>query len=431
MILRVLPSTLTSDTVWAPPSKSVMQRVIALATLADGRTMISRPSESDDCTHALMMAAQLGADIELGEDAVAIHGTFPLKPRETSLTPGESGLGLRLFGVLSALHDGPLTLERAGSLLQRDVSGLAEALDAFGVKVQHTAPGEHPIVLGPIRGAHVSLDAAGSSQVLTGLLCALAHASGDSLLNLHGVVSRPYIQMTLEVLEDMGISVDVVEEDADERQLLLRVAGGQRAKAMDVAIDGDWSGAAFLMALGVLCAPHHLNVEGLHSTYTQADEAIKGALLFGGCRLAGTDEGVQVLAGKPKSFQVDLTDSPDLFPPLAALAAFAKKPSSLRGLHRLGNKESNRGRVIQSEWAKASIRVDLDETTDTMVVHPGPVQSARLSSHGDHRMAMAAALLGAAGAPIEIEGAEAVAKSYPSFFDDLESLGVQIQTVTG
>ena len=144
MILRVLPSTLTSDTVWAPPSKSVMQRVIALATLADGRTMISRPSESDDCTHALMMAAQLGADIELGEDAVAIHGTFPLKPRETSLTPGESGLGLRLFGVLSALHDGPLTLERAGSLLQRDVSGLAEALDAFGVKVQHTAPGEHP-----------------------------------------------------------------------------------------------------------------------------------------------------------------------------------------------------------------------------------------------------------------------------------------------
>ena len=139
---------------------------------------------------------------------------------------------------------------------------------------------------------------------------------------------------------------------------------------------------------------HHLNVEGLHSTYTQADEAIKGALLFGGCRLAGTDEGVQVMAGKPKSFTVDLTDSPDLFPPLAALAAFGKKPSTLKGLHRLGNKESNRGKVIQSEWARVGIQVDLDESSDTMTVHPGRIQPGCMSSHGDHRMAMAAALFG-------------------------------------
>lgn len=429
MILRVLPSTLAGDTVWAPPSKSIMQRVVALATLAEGRTMIARPSESDDCTHALMMAAQLGAEVELGEDAVAVHGQFPLKPRDTTLTPGESGLGLRMFGVLASLHDGPLTLERSGSLLSRNLDGLAEALGSFGVKVEHTHPGAHPVVTGPIQGGDVSVDAAGSSQVLTGLLCALAHAQGDSTMNLHGVVSRPYVQMTLEVLEDMGIHIEVVEEDPDARTMLLRIPGNQRAQAMDMAVDGDWSAAAFLLALGALCAPHHLNVEGLHGTYTQADEAIKGALLFGGCRLAGTDEGVQVLAGKPKSFQVDLTDSPDLFPPLAALAAFGKKPSTLRGLHRLGNKESNRGLVIQSEWARVGIRVDLDEANDTMTIHPGQPQPGRMSSHGDHRMAMAAALFGAAGAPVEIEGAEAVAKSHPAFFDDLEALGVQIQVV--
>ncbi|MED5318182.1 MAG: 3-phosphoshikimate 1-carboxyvinyltransferase, partial [Bacteroidota bacterium] len=240
-----------------------------------------------------------------------------------------------------------------------------------------------------------------------------------------------YIQMTLEVLEDMGLDIELLEEDEDARTLLLRVPGSQQAQARDMAIDGDWSAAAFLLGLGALCAPHHLNVEGLHSTYTQADEAIKGALLFGGCRLAGTDEGVQVMAGKPKSFTADLTDSPDLFPPLAALAAFGKKPSTLKGLHRLGNKESNRGKVIQSEWAHVGIQVDLDESADTMTIHPGPVQPGRMSSHGDHRMAMAAALFGAAGAPVEIEGAEAVAKSYPAFFDDLEALGVQIQVVAG
>jgi 3-phosphoshikimate 1-carboxyvinyltransferase len=236
--------------------------------------------------------------------------------------------------------------------------------------------------------------------------------------------------MTLEVLEDMGIRIDVLEDDPDERVLVLSIAGNQRAQGLDLTVDGDWSAAAFLLALGALCAPHHLNVEGLHSTYTQADEAIKGALLFGGCRLAGTDEGVQILAGRPKSFHMDLTDSPDLFPPLAALAAFGKKPSVLAGLHRLGNKESNRGKVIQSEWAKVGIRVDLNEDDDTLTVHPGKVQAGRMDSHGDHRMAMAAAIFGAAGAPVEIVGAEAVAKSYPSFFDDLEALGVDIQVIT-
>ena len=430
MILRVLPSQLQGDTVWAPPSKSIMQRVVALATLADGTTMIRRPSESDDCTHALMMAAQLGADIELGDDAVAIHGHFPLAPRDTTLTPGESGLGLRMFGMLAALHPDPLVMERSGSLLTRDVSGLSEALDAFGVKVENTAPGEHPVVDGPLTGGDVTLDAAGSSQVLTGLLCALPHAKGDSVLSLQGVVSRPYVDMTLEVLEDMGIRIDVLEDDPDERVLVLSIAGNQRAQGLDLTVDGDWSAAAFLLALGALCAPHHLNVEGLHSTYTQADEAIKGALLFGGCRLAGTDEGVQILAGRPKSFHMDLTDSPDLFPPLAALAAFGKKPSVLAGLHRLGNKESNRGKVIQSEWANVGIRVDLNEDDDTLTVHPGKVQAGRMNSHGDHRMAMAAAIFGAAGAPVEIVGAEAVAKSYPSFFDDLEALGVDIQVIT-
>lgn len=430
MILRVLPSQLQGDTVWAPPSKSIMQRVVALATLADGTTMIRRPSESDDCTHALMMAAQLGADIELGDDAVAIHGHFPLAPRDTTLTPGESGLGLRMFGMLAALHPDPLVMERSGSLLTRDVSGLSEALDAFGVKVENTAPGEHPVIDGPLTGGDVTLDAAGSSQVLTGLLCALPHGKGDSVLSLQGVVSRPYVDMTLEVLEDMGIRIDVLEDDPDERVLVLSIAGNQRAQGLDLTVDGDWSAAAFLLALGALCAPHHLNVEGLHSTYTQADEAIKGALLFGGCRLAGTDEGVQILAGRPKSFHMDLTDSPDLFPPLAALAAFGKKPSVLAGLHRLGNKESNRGKVIQSEWANVGIRVDLNEDDDTLTVHPGKVQAGRMNSHGDHRMAMAAAIFGAAGAPVEIVGAEAVAKSYPSFFDDLEALGVDIQVIT-
>ena len=274
MILRVFPGKLTGDTVWAPPGKSVMQRMIAVAMMAQGRTMIRRPSECDDCTNALLMAAQLGAEIELGDDAVAIHGNFPLTPRTDTLTPGESGLGLRMFGVLSSLHDAPLAFQREGTLLNRDMSDLAATLKSFGVTVQGTAPGDSLQIEGPLQGGHVSIDSGGSSQVLTGLLCALAHAQSDSELKVENVVSRPYLQMTLEVLEDMGIVVEVLEHES--RDIRIRIPGEQRATAMDSAVDGDWSAAAFLMALGLLCAPHHLNVEGLDNAYTQADVSIKG-----------------------------------------------------------------------------------------------------------------------------------------------------------
>lgn len=424
MILRVHPGTLRGQTVWAPPSKSIMQRVVALATLAEGTTMVRRPSESDDCTQALMMAAQLGADIELGEDALAIHGRFPLAPRTKTLTPGESGLGMRLFTALAALHDQPLTIQREGTLVGRPTDSLSSALAPFGGKLQ----GDNELtVCGPLGGADATLDAANTSQALTGLVVALAHAPGDSALTVHHVVSRPYIDMTLEVAEDMGLEVEL--EELPEA-LKLTIPGGQRAKAMNVTIDGDWSAGAFLMVLGALCADHHLDVEGLLSTYTQADEQIKGAMLFAGCKLAGTDEGVRVFAGKAKAIQMDLTDCPDLFPPLATLAAFAKGPSTLKGIHRLTGKESKRATTIQSEWANVGIRVDLDEATDTMTIHPAPIQAGRIETHGDHRLAMAAALFGAAGAPVEIVGSECVAKSYPAFFDDLESLGLVIHTVT-
>ena len=174
MILRVHPGTLGGQTVWAPPSKSIMQRVVALATLAEGATMVRRPSESDDCTQALMMASQLGADIELGEDALAIHGRFPLAPRTNTLTPGESGLGMRLFTALAALHDQPITIQREGTLVGRPTQSLASALVPFGGKLQDD---NELVVCGPLGGADATLDAANTSQALTGLVVALAHAS--------------------------------------------------------------------------------------------------------------------------------------------------------------------------------------------------------------------------------------------------------------
>ena len=428
MILRVRPSTLTG-TVFAPPSKSVMQRLIAGALLADGASMLHRPSESDDCTAALATAAGLGAEIELGDDAIRINGVAgKLTPRTTTLDLGESGLGLRLFAPIAALHVGPLELTGTGSLLTRPQQPMQEVLRQLGAACELAESGRPPVALtGPLGGGECAVDGRLSSQFLTGLLFALPLAAEDSTLRVEGLVSRPYVDLTLAILEDFGIEIDAAEEG------VYRIRGGQTYQPWDGVVDGDWSAAAALLVAGMLAAETSITVDGLQNSYPQADEAIRGALLFAGGAASGTDEGVQVARRPVRAFNVDLTDSPDLFPVLASLAAFGNKPSTLRGAHRLIHKESNRIASLQSAFQAAGIEIRHDEGLDALVVVPRKgkdrVLAARVDAAGDHRIAMAAALLGLAGAPIEIEGAQCVAKSYPAFFDDLEALGAAVEWV--
>ena len=187
-------------------------------------------------------------------------------------------------------------------------------------------------------------------------------------------------------------------------------------------IDGDWSAAAPLLVLGALCATPDLEVQGIRGDFTQADSGIKGALLFAGYHILGTDDGLSIKKKRPRAFNLDLSNSPDLFPVLAALASFSNKPSRLSGANRLVGKESDRASVLISEFAKAGITIERDN--DELIIHPGKTKPCRIDPHGDHRIVMAAAILGCAGsAEIEIINAECVAKSYPTFFDDLESIG--------
>ena len=427
MILRVRPSML-SGTVFAPPSKSVMQRVVAGALLADGASMLHHPSESDDCTAALATAAALGAEIELGEDAIRITGVAgQLAPRTSEINVGESGLGLRLFTPMAALHPGELTLTGTGSVLQRPQSPLTGMLRALGATCTTGAGGLPPLhVKGPLQSGTIEVDGSMSSQFLTGLLFALPVCSGDSELIVKDLVSRPYVELTRAVLADFGI-------ETTESEGRIQVPGGQTYQPWEGVIDGDWSGASALLVAGMLAAETAITVDGLNTVYPQADEAIRGALLFAGGAASGTDEGVQVARRPVRAFNIDLTDSPDLFPVLASLAAFANKPSTLKGAHRLVHKESNRIQALQQVFEAAGIEVQHDTAADALVVIPRKgkekVLAARIDAQGDHRIAMAAALLGLAGAPIEIVGAECVAKSYPAFFDDLESLGAVVQWV--
>ena len=204
------------------------------------------------------------------------------------------------------------------------------------------------------------------------------------------------------------------------------IPANQCIEGREIIVDGDWSSAATLLTLGALCGSPDLEVTGIRGTYTQADSAIKGALLFAGYHLLGTDGGVRISKNKPRGFNLDITDSPDLFPTLAALAAFSKKKSTLKGVHRLHTKECDRALAIKEEFAKAGVKIDVSE--DIMTIFPSKIKSCKINPRGDHRIVMAAAILGCAGAPVEIEDVECISKSYPAFFDDLEALGGNISS---
>ena len=426
MNIRVFPSQLSGQ-VAAPPSKSVMQRLVAGALLAEGTSHLYNISQSDDCTSALLLASQLGAEIELGETDVRITGTGGnIIPRSAQLTPGESGLAARLFTPIAGLGSMKVSMQAEDSLRGRPMQEFESVFRQLGGCLKTTG-GSFPVSIErPLQGGTTMLNGQISSQFTTGLLFALPCANLHSELNVHKPVSTPYIDLTLQVLADFGVEIHANEERAH-----FSCDGHQTFRPIETVVDGDWSGAAALAVAGMLCAESSIEISGLNNQYRQADEAIRGAMLFAGGALSGTDEGIQVAKRPVRAFNVDLTDSPDLFPVLAALAAFGKKPSKLKGMHRLEHKESNRAAAIQTEWKKLGIRVEIDRAGDELIVFPRDqnfVPTEPIDSHGDHRIAMAASIVGLAGEhPIIVSHAECVSKSYPEFFDDLEIMGASFR----
>lgn len=413
----VSPSYLEGH-VEAPGSKSLMQRILVASLLSSDTSTIHRPADNADSFHALECILQLGADVEEDENG-SLHITGGKLPPDGPLNVGESGLAMRLFTAVSAMSGYPVELTGSGSLLKRPLSAFEPVFSAMGAELKTTDGHLPAFINGPFTGGQITLDGSVSSQFLSGLLLALPLAKNHSVIKVNDLKSKPYVDMTLEVLDHYGIRY------INHAYTTFDIPGQQRYRAATTTIDGDWSAAAALLVAGAIASRNGIQVKGLGGSFTQADKAVTGALLFAGARLMNEQGDVSVFAPKLRGSTFDATDSPDLFPALAALAVFCKKPSTITGVHRLTHKESNRGIVLQQEFAKAGVKIDIDG--DVMTIHPQKKLTAcTINSHNDHRIAMAGALLGLAGAPVTIEGCEAVDKSYPDFFDDLIALGADV-----
>lgn len=409
---RSVEPSFVSGELSAPPSKSMTQRIIAASMMANGQSIILNPSYCDDSLAAMSIAVSLGARVEPEAGQMKITGSWELKERK--LNCGESGLAIRMFSPVAALFDEEITLTGAGSLKKRPLSMIMDALSQFNVECTSNN-GFLPLkIKGPLKGGKCEIDGSVSSQLLTGLLMALPLASRNSEIRVSNLKSKPYIDMTLQVLQNSGIKV------TNDNYSLFTIEGMQEYLPGTYEVEGDWSGGAFLLVAAAING--NLKIKGLSANSFQSDMAILKALGDAGADIKISGNTIEVSKSELKAFDFDATDSPDLFPPLMALAAYCKGVSTIKGASRLLHKESNRAAALSEEFGKMNIITEIRD--DYFYVTGGKVTGARVNSHEDHRIAMAAAVaaLGAEGT-VYIKDSHCVGKSYPGFFDDIKNAG--------
>ena len=429
-----------------PVSKSFAQRAIIAAALADGVSHLRGYSPCGDNEAALQVARNLGAEVTVEGSDVTIRG---IAAQFGSLSKdefhvGESGLLTRMMiPVLAQLCPGSVKITGEKTLLNRPLTGAKEIMEAFEAEIDSI---QVPLtVTGPLKATRAEISGKHGSQLISGLLMGLPFAEKNSSLIVTDPKSIPYMFITLEVLKKFGIKIandmlggqDFLESGGDWSlctEMHFKVKGGQKYKAADIDLEGDWSAAANFLVAGAIFGK--VEIEGLDTTSLQADLSIMDILMDAGASLSQMDGkrgNITAQRAQLQAFEVDASNCPDLFPILAVLAAFCQGTSRMAGVSRLANKESDRAKAILGMLHQMGVeaRVEKDELVVegyTLVqrllgssIKSGMrgvalLKGGAYTSHHDHRMVMAlkVASLGA-DSPITIDDEACVAKSFPQF----------------
>ena len=429
----------TASPLTMPVSKSFAQRAIVAAALAEGTSHLHGYTPCGDNESALNVARSLGAKVEVDGKEVTITGIAAAAGclDMPVLNVGESGLLSRMMiPVMAQLCPDGVTYEAEKTLTSRPLTGSKEIMEAFGAEMSDICM---PLkVTGPLKAGRAEISGKHGSQIISGLLMALPFADKNSSVIVKDPKSIPYTFITLEVLKKFGIKIgndmlggpDFMASGGDWSlctEMIFKVKGGQKYKATDIDLEGDWSAAANFLVAGALFG--NVEIEGLDTTSLQADLSIMDILMDAGASLSQLDGdrgNITAQRAPLKAFSVDASNCPDLFPIVSVLAAFCQGTSRLAGVGRLANKESDRATAIVEMLIQMGVTVTVED--DEMVIEGHGLAQRLLSgtllkggsytSHHDHRMVMAlkVAALGA-DSPIVIDDVDCVAKSFPQFHE--------------
>ena len=419
MKIQVSGSSVRGE-VTAPSSKSATHRALILAALAEGESTIRRPLASDDTLATLKALEQLGATHRKLGSTWVMRGGELTEPREI-VHCGESGTTMRLLTAVSALVEGDVTLMGGPSLSRRPMGPLLSALKQLGVKCESNG-GLPPVTVhgqGTLKGGTTEIRGDVSSQFVTALLLVAPLAKNPLTIKVTtSLESRPYVSMTLDAMKQFGV------EAAASGDMRTLTAPNEPYRAAKVTAEGDWSSAAYPLAMGVLRGEARVN--NLNPASRQADVEFINVLEDMGAEVHIHGSSITTHKSSLKAIERDLSDCPDLFPIVSTLCAQAEGASTLRGLGRLRLKESDRVKAMGD--GLRAMGVDFTEQGDAVKIRGSHLRGADVDPQGDHRVAMSLAVAAlAAEGPTTIKDAECVSKSYPGFWTHLAQLGVTVR----
>ncbi len=401
------------------PSKSATHRALVAAAQASGTSEIREPLDAADTRRTLEGLRGLGVRVDERDRAWIVHGVAGPVPGGARIDLGASGTTARFLTALAAVGSQPSSLDGSQRLRERPMAELIQALTALGASIEARDGRGLPLLAGgsPARGGEVGISGSRSSQFASALLLIAPTLERGLRLEVPPPrVSSSYVGLTLEILEAFGASVDT---DGMGRF----VVPPQCLRATTLTIEGDHSSASYMLAAAVILSGR-VRLRGLRGASAQPDARFIRDLVTLGCEVESDGEDVAVKgSGRVPRFSWDLADAPDLAPTAAVLGLFADGPCTMSGLQNLTLKESDRLMVLEENLSRLGARVAIDGGRLSIVPPPkGTARGALISVAGDHRIAMAFAVAGLAIPNVEIDDPDAVAKSYPRFWEDLAAL---------
>ncbi|MFK7778522.1 MAG: 3-phosphoshikimate 1-carboxyvinyltransferase [Gimesia sp.] len=413
-------SSPVQGTVRPPGSKSITNRALIIAALAEGTTHLSGVLDCQDTQVMIESLNRLGIKVKHDPTSctVEVKGCAGKIPRKSaSLSLENSGTSIRFLTALCAIGEGKFLLDGNSRMRERPIQDLVEALKLLGVNIVcENGTGCPPVVVNAngLTGGETSISGNVSSQYLSALLMVAPTAKTPVTITiLDEMVSKPYLEITLGVMAQFGVTIDRIKPS------VWKIQPQTYHRSMVYEIEPDASAASYFLAAAAITGGR-VTVEGLNQDALQGDINFIRVLEDMGCEIERGRDSITVQGGPLKGIDVDMNDISDTAQTLAAVAIFAEGPTCIRNVGHIRHKETDRIAAIATELKRMGIQVE--ETEDSVTIYPGKIQPATIETYDDHRMAMSFSLVGLKVPGIVINDPDCTIKTYPHFFTDLEKL---------
>lgn len=403
--------------VYAPPSKAHTLRAIIIASLAKGKSIIRKPLLAGDQLNVIACLKKLGVEISQNADEIIVNGANGrYSPIADELNVGESGVGMNFLTSAACLSDRPIVITGSKRITERPILEVVNGLRQLGAQIEYLEKEGFPpikIAGGGIKGGHAQIKGAKSSQYFSSIVISAPYAENEVTLEcIDTMTERPYLDISLQMMSAFGVTA----ENTDYKEI--NIPNDKKYSAQKMTIEGDYSSVSFFFLAAAITKAKVL-VLSLNPDTKQGDKEFLSLIEKMGCDISTAGDGICVQGQGLAAIDQDMSNIPDLVPPMAVAAAFAKGTSRLSNIGHLRHKECDRLAVMASELGKMGVSAQCEQ--DSLIIEGNDhIHGADIDPHNDHRIAMSFAVAGLITGDQTIENEGCVAKSFPDFWERFE-----------